>query len=168
MIWDGIRGMPYELPDFNAAVKDAPKAMRRYFSELYVRHREEFYYDTFPADRTHISWQTGKEEMADYAAAIDPKNPDSPLVTIGKRGFVEIGVTGSDVTYDKEHNRYQSAVYYTRREQIYGQPRATAISMKAEFTWEQHPENVPDSARDYSPIGMVVIHYHQFKEGVSQ
>jgi hypothetical protein len=168
MIWDGVHGMPYELPDFNAAVKDAPKAMHRYFSELYVKHREEFYYDTFASDRMHVSWQTGKEEMADYTAATDSKNADAPVVAMGKKGFVEIGITGSDVVYDKEHARYTSEVYFTRREQTYGQPRAPAVSMKAEFTWEKHPENVPDSAREYSPIGMVVVHYHRFREGVSQ
>lgn len=168
MIWDGVHGMPYELPDFNVAVKDAPEAMHRYFSEEYVRYREQFYYDTFAKDRNHVAWQTGKDEMAEYNAATDAKNPDSPVVAMGKKGFVEIEITGSDVTYDKEHDRYKSEVYYTRREQVYGQPRARAISRKAEFTWEKHPEGVPDNARDYSPIGMVVVHYHRFQEGVTQ
>lgn len=168
MIWDGVHGMPYELPDFNVAVANAPKAMHRYFSEEYVRHREEFYYDTFTKGRSYVSWQTGAEELENYKAEVDPKNADSPVVTVGKRGFVEIGVTGSDVTEDKEHNRFQSEVYYTRREQVYGQPRAQPVLMKAIFTWEKHPESIPDNAREYSPIGLVVIHYHRFKEGVLQ
>lgn len=167
MIWDGVHGMPYELPDFNVAVKDAPNAMHRYFSEMYVKHREEFYYDTFADDRMHVFWQTGMEERADYTAQTEAKNPDSPLVAIGKNGFIEINIRSSDVVYDKEHERYTSNVYFTRRQQKYGQPTAPAVLMKAEFTWEKHPENVPDSARNYSPIGVVVIHYHSFKEGVS-
>jgi type IV secretory pathway component VirB8 len=167
MIWDGVH-TPFELPSMKIAIEQAPQNLNLYFAQQYVLYRERYYYDLFPSDRTHVSYQTGHEEMAEYNAATDAKNPDASIVDPGKNGFIEITPTGSDIEFNKETGRYHSKVYFTRRVQRYGAQRAPALPMLADFTWEKHPENVPENAHAYSPIGMVVIHYNRQKQGVTQ
>jgi type IV secretory pathway component VirB8 len=167
MIWDGVHE-PFELPSMKFSIENAPKDFNVYFAQEYAMYRERYYYDLFPSDRLHVAYQTGAEEMKEYNAEVDPKSPDAPLNDPGKNGFIEFQVTGSDIEYNKETKRYHSKVYFNRRLQKYGSPRAPAVPMMVDFTWEKHPENVPENMHTYSPIGMVVIHYNRQKQGVTQ
>lgn len=169
MIWDGVHA-PFELPGMKIALEQAPADLNLYFAWQYVLYRERYYYDLFLEDRLHVAYQTGREEAKEYDALVDPKNPDAPVTDLAKNGFIEIKWTGSDIELIKDSNppRYHSKVFYTRRYQKYGAVRAPAVQMFAEFTWEKHPENVPENLRTYSPIGMVVIHYNRQKENPSQ
>jgi type IV secretory pathway component VirB8 len=164
-IWDGEHAVPYVLQDYNDSVKNETTALDQYFAGLYVTYRVRYYYDLVGEDRQFVAWQTGKDEMAEYNHQTDPKNPDAPIIAIAKNGFREVYITGNAVEFSKDTGRYHSVVRYTMREQRYGSPHAAPVHRIADFTWEKRPDAVPEAKRHYSPIGMVVIHFHDDKDG---
>lgn len=60
---------------------EAPsEALLHFLAQNYVTFREEYDVNTFDRDRSGIQSQSSSEVFAEYEKAIDPHNPESPVV----------------------------------------------------------------------------------------
>jgi type IV secretion system protein VirB8 len=118
----------------------------------YVRLREGYSFDTAQYGYDAVSAMSAEAPRAQYQSWFNYPNPDSPQVTIGKRGVIEIQhIASASIAPAVRQIRYQRILAIT------GQPPVAST-----WTATLHYETVtalPVAARLRNPGGVIVTAY---------
>lgn len=150
---DNSTGIVEVVNNLNTSSSDYSEAVTKYFLVRYVRGREGYDFDLVDAAYNEIMSLSGPKQTRQYAAYILPRNPKSPVNTMGKRGEYEIKV--KSVQFLK---KTQAAIRYQRIYRTDGvvQNQSHWIAT-LDFDYVRAPAT--ETARETNPLGFQITDY---------
>lgn len=126
----------------------------------YVRLREGFSQDTAKYSYDIVSNYSSDDVRRQYQQFFNYPNPQSPQITVGKRGTIQIEhISSNDITPEVQQIRYRRIVTFDGR-----QPSITTWTATLGYSTVR---NLPARLRLNNPGGLVVTSYQSSEDTVS-
>lgn len=147
---------------------EATEAMNKYWLSQYIRHRENYLWDTRNFDRRIVGLMSAPSVQEQFATYTDPRlNQQAPIRIYGENTEVKTAITAISMLNNGEtiggETRYTALVRYSK-----DVSRAGEFSPKSywaatiTFTFRNTPMNVDD--RLLNPLGFQVLNYRNDQE----
>ncbi|HUZ62966.1 MAG TPA: VirB8/TrbF family protein [Acetobacteraceae bacterium] len=149
--------------DTSASMSALPRSTQQAAIEAelweYVRHREHYNFAEAPYDYQVVSGMSAPAVRAQYQSAVNPKNPNAPVNTLGKKTIISVRrISGAYLEHAPDYSSGRYQIRFAARVTEEGHPD-TCQRMSVLFAYRP-VASVPVTQRvTFNPAGIVITSY---------
>ncbi len=158
---DNTTGIVDVVNSLRTSVSDYSEAVTKYFLVKYVRGREGYNYSQVDAAYNEVMLLSGPLQARQYSSYILPRNPDSPVNKLEKKGTIEIKV--KSVAFVRKD---VASVRYLRIDRVNGVVQRQT-NWIATVSFEYVKATATETIREVNPLGFQVKDYRTDPEVIT-